>query len=95
MAISSQLPITLNMIANLTTCVNKKQRLHLRPKRRSFDAEDYDNGGLLIISASLWYLLDRGNQILSCSLRCTRELEKGVPIAACSTVWRVWRHPSE
>lgn len=37
------MPITLNMIADLTTCVNKKQRLHLRPKGQNFDAEDYDN----------------------------------------------------
>ena len=51
------------------------------------------NGGLLTISALLWYLLDRGNQILSCSLRCIPEPEKGVPIAVCLTVWRAWRHP--
>ena len=50
---------------------------------------------LFIISASLWYLLDKANQILSGSLRCIPEPEKGVPIAVCLTVWKAWRHPSE
>ena len=46
------------------------------------------NGELLTISASLWYLLGKANQILSCSLRCIPEPEKGGPIAVCLTVWR-------
>ena len=57
-----------------------------RLKLRWTDGARHNGGGLSTISALLWCSLDRGNQILSGSLRCSREPEKGGRIAACLTV---------